>query len=123
MEQRYPQIAPILLRTRHFFWLYPLVEFFRRQMAELQRRLTKAQVFMVRGVRNFGGFIVSDLWTERGDQHQRIVYVFLDASQIKLHSVYGVVHEGTTPVRQQSHRIEIVMDHHRFENVELKVSL
>ena len=44
-------------------------------------------------------------------------------SLIDLHSVHAVLREGTASVGQKTNRMEEIMDHHRLENVELKISL
>ena len=45
------------------------VELFCGEVAELQSGFAEAKIFMMRFVSDFGGFVVSNLRTESGDEH------------------------------------------------------
>ena len=72
---------------RHLLGADELVEFLFGQVAEFQGGLLQAGALVMGFFGDFGGFVVADLRTQRGDQHQRILHVLLDALLIQLHSV------------------------------------
>ena len=70
-------------RMRHIFGADDFVEFFAGEVAELQGSFAQAEVLVVSLVRDLGGFVVADFRAQRGDQHQRILHVLLDALAIR----------------------------------------
>ena len=66
--------------------------------------------------------VVADVRVERGDQHQRVVEVFLDIGFVGFDANGAVVVERAAGVGDEADGLQKVVDHHRLEHVELEVA-
>ena len=102
---------------------HQLIELLAGKVAKPQGDFAQTQPFDVSIVGDFGGFVVADLGADRGDQHQRVLHILIDALAIQGNSANHVVDEPARGVVQQRDRMQEVVDQHRLENVQLEISL
>ena len=63
-------------------------------------------MFMVGGVGDFGGVVVADFGSERGDEHERIFDVVVDDVAIDFDAVDAVIDEASCRSRRAVRRSE-----------------
>ena len=71
---------------------------------------------------NFCRVVVPDVRIEGGDQHQGVLQILIDGWQVGLNANHAVVVERNRCIPDQPGRLQHVLDHHRFEHIELKMS-
>ena len=63
------QSARAASRVRHLFRLHESIKLFARQKSELDGRRTQTDLLLVSVFRYLGGFVVSNMRIQRGNQH------------------------------------------------------
>src|ERR1700692_4496340 len=110
-------------RMGHVFGADELVEFLASYEPEFNGGFAKTAVFVMRGVRDFRGVIVADLWREGGDEHQGSLDVVVDLFPIDFNAVGAMFDKAVAGVGKQLDGMQIIKNHHRLKNVQLKVAL
>ena len=72
---------------------------------------------------DLGRFIVAQVGVEGGNQHERILKVTVNLFEVRLNSFGAMMVEGAAGVGEETDRVKKIVDNHRFEDVELEVSL
>ena len=60
---------------------------------------------------------------QRGDQHQRFPQIFIYFLPVRANPLRAVSAEGVAGIRQQVHRLQEIVNHHRHEHIQLKIPL
>src|ERR1700719_5117985 len=110
-------------RMDHVFGADELVEFLASYETQFNRGLAKAAVLVMRELRGFRGVIVADLRRKGGDQHQGSLDVVVDLFAIYFDAAGAVFDEAVAGVGEQLDGMQIIKNHHRLKNVQLKVAL
>jgi hypothetical protein len=101
----------------HVFGFDQGVKFFGAEVAEFDSGFAQAGFFVVRGVRDLGGVVVSDFGGECGDQHERIFHVVIDDLAVELDSLDAIFDETDAGIAQQFDGVQIIENHYRLENI------
>ena len=117
------QMKYIWLRMGHLFGPHEFVKLRRCEVAEFKSSFAKTQPLVVSLVSNLGRFVVAYFGAQGRNEHERILHILIDAQSIDLHSVNAMLRKRATHVGEQPHRMQEVMNNHRLENIQLKISL
>ena len=72
---------------------------------------------------HLGGFVIADLGSQRGHQHQGILDIEINLGAIDLDSFDHELHESVTGVADQRHRMQEVVNNDWLKNIQLEVAL
>ena len=92
-------------------------------MAEIEGGFAEADVGLVGGFGDLGGLVVADFRGECGDEHQGILDVVIDLLAVGFDAVDAVFDEAVAGIGKQFHRVQIIINHHRFEDVQFEIAL
>src|SRR5437762_3658175 len=107
----------------HVLGLDEGVEFFGGDVAELDGGFAETDLGMMRGFRDLRGVVVTNLGSEGGDEHQRIVDVAIDLFAVGLDAADAMLDETVAGVGEKFDGVEVIENHHRLKNVELEIAL
>ena len=93
------------------------VEFFGRDVTELDGGFAKTNVRLVSGFGDLRGIVVADFGSEGGDEHERIVDVAIDGFAIGFNAANAVLDKAVAGVGEEFDGVEIIENHHRLENI------
>src|SRR6266403_6141631 len=99
------------------------VEFFGGDVAEIEGGFAEADVGLVGGFGDLGGLVVADFGGAGGDEHEGILDVVVDLFAIGFDAVDAVFDEAVAGVGKQFHGVQIIINHHRLEDVQLEIAL
>src|SRR4029077_467565 len=105
----------------HVFGLDQGVEFVTGEVTEFDGGLFEAGLLMVSMVSDFGGVVVADFGSERGDEHQRILDVAVDDFAVQLDADDAVIDETIASIREEFNGVQVIEDHDGLEDVELEI--
>jgi hypothetical protein len=100
-----------------------LIEFRPREQPELERGFAQGRAFFERGLGDLRRVVITNPRVQRRHQHQAMLHVILDALPVRFKAFHAMHGERPTGVGQQTHGIEEVEDHDRFEDIQLEVAL
>src|SRR5256714_11848314 len=112
-----------LLRVRHLFGTDVLVELLAGEEAEFDCGLAQRDALTVRVLGDLGGVVVADVWVERGDEHERVVQVLVNARAVEFYPADAEFDEAAAGVLEQADGVEQVVNQHGVEAVQLEVAL
>lgn len=107
----------------HVFGLDQGVEFVTGEVTEFDGGFFEAGLLMVSMVSDFGGVVVADFGSERGDEHQRILDVAVDDFAVQLDADDAVIDETIASIREEFNGVQVIEDHDGLEDVELEIAL
>ena len=107
----------------HSFGFHPGIKFFGGDVAEFQGGILQADFFAVGGEGNLRSFFVANVGVQSGDEHQAIVEIGLNPGGVGFDAHSAEIIKRLTAIGQQLHRLQHVVEHDRFEDIELKVAL
>src|SRR3954468_5462607 len=110
-------------RMRHLFRLVILVKRFARQKSKLNCRLAQGDAFLVSVLGNLRGVVVTDVWIQSRDEHERILQVLVNLRAVEFDTGNAVVNKAVTGVFDEANRMEQIVNHDRIEDVQLEVAL
>src|SRR5207248_6952041 len=113
----------VLARLGHLAGTNVAVELLALEETKFEAGLPQRLILHIRFVSDLGRFVVADVRTEGGDEHEGAVHVLRNLFAVRLDAHHAVLGKGVARVAQQPHRVEEIVDDHRLEDVELKVAL
>lgn len=72
---------------------------------------------------NFSSILVSDMWVQRSDKHQRLTHQSIDSSLVGLDSLDTILGETLATISDQSDGVENISGDHRSEDIQLEVTI
>lgn len=111
-----------LLGSQHIFGLDPVGELLFGQVSELESGGFQRGSFFVRGLCDFRGLVVSDVFVQSGDQHEGLVHDFVDVVAVGLDAHDTVAGKCAGAIGNQFDRPKDVRDDERLEDVQLEMS-
>src|SRR5436189_5289323 len=77
----------------------------------------------MRVLSDYGSVVIADVLVEGGNKHQRITQIMVDILAVELYALNAIIDKAVTRVMDEPYRVKKIMDHHRFENVQLEIPL
>jgi len=109
--------------SQHKLGANPLLELLLVQQTKGDGSLHQSGALLVGLLGALGGVIVTNVGVQGSDQHQRLVHDGVDLLLVSLNTDDAVLGERDTGIRQQTDRLDGVLDHDGLEDVQLKVTV
>jgi len=107
----------------HVLGLDEGVEFFGGDEAEFDGGFAEADVGVVSGFGDLGRIVVADFRSERGDEHEGMVEVVIDAVAIGFDAADAMLDKAVAGVGEKFDRVQIIENHDGLENIQLEIAL
>ena len=112
----------LILSIRHCFRIHDLVECFSADVSKVQCCASQVRSLFVCVLRNCARFVIANHLGERGDQHQGLFHIALDARAIGFHSLNHGHPKTVAGIGEQGDGLQQVEADQRFVHIHLQMS-